>query len=380
MKANPEGTKTRLAYLDNVRSLVIFLVVAMHSAVTYSGIGGWYYKEGALEELSIFEMVFFAFGQSFLQAWFMGILFFVSAYFASKALAKRGPLGFIKERLFRLGLPLLLYVFIISPFIEFVLLGVNPENNFFENYILVITNFWWLDDTGPLWFVEALLLFCLVYAFFKRIFPKRVEIQNVGTKNIIRTIIVTGIIAFLIRLVFPIDTSFCNLQFCYFASYIVMFIAGVLIGENNLLEKIADEKNVKWIRISLVIGLPIWFFIVIFGGVLEGIYYFKGGFYWQSFAYALWEALTAIGFSIGLIAFFRKKVNIANKFSCLMKDNAFGIYCFHAPILVSISVLLRHLVLMPILKFAVVLIITFAACLVFSFLVRKIKPIGALFK
>ena len=37
-----EPQKNRFAYLDNVRSLVIFLVVAMHSAVTYSGMGGWY--------------------------------------------------------------------------------------------------------------------------------------------------------------------------------------------------------------------------------------------------------------------------------------------------------------------------------------------------
>ncbi|HUI72529.1 MAG TPA: hypothetical protein VL354_18560 [Spirochaetia bacterium] len=38
------GTK-RLRYLDNLRSLVIFFVAVMHSDVTYSGVGGWYYTE-----------------------------------------------------------------------------------------------------------------------------------------------------------------------------------------------------------------------------------------------------------------------------------------------------------------------------------------------
>ena len=68
--------KNRLAYLDNMRSLVIFLVVAMHSAVTYSGFGGWYYIEGSPEDLSLFEMVFFGLFQSHAQAWVMGALFF----------------------------------------------------------------------------------------------------------------------------------------------------------------------------------------------------------------------------------------------------------------------------------------------------------------
>jgi len=295
-------------------------------------------------------------------------------------LAKRGPLNFIKERLFRLGIPLLIYVFIISPVIGYILHDYIPEIGLAHNYVLYITSFNWVGDTGPLWFVEALLIFCFVYALLKKLFPQSIKMNNAGSKKIIFAIILTGIMAFLIRLVFPIDTSFYNLQFCYFASYIVMFIAGILIGENDLLEKIADVQNVKWIGITLLIGVPIWVFIIICGGVLDDIYYFKGGLYWQSCAYALWESLTAIGFSVGLIAAFRKKANIANKWSDLLRNNAFAVYFFHAPILVSISLVLRQLVLIPIIKFAVVTIITFGICLVFSILVRKIKPVGMVLK
>ncbi len=35
----------RLHWIDNLRILVIILVVILHAAVTYSGIGGWYFKE-----------------------------------------------------------------------------------------------------------------------------------------------------------------------------------------------------------------------------------------------------------------------------------------------------------------------------------------------
>ena len=372
--------KTRLAYLDNVRSLVIFLVIVMHTAVTYSGIGSWYYTEGSVEKLPLFEMVFFGFMQSFLQAWFMGILFFISAIFAAKALEKRGPSKFIKERLFRLGLPLLLYIFVISPIIIFILLGINPGNSFGENYILYITDLWWVGSTGPLWFIETLLIFSAVYTLIKKLFPKKIIIRNIGPKDIIFIILITGMISFLIRLVCPIGTSYQNLQFCYFSSYIAMFIAGILSGENDLLEEISNGKNIKWLKLSLITGTPLWVFTMVLGGALEGKSYYNGGFNWQSLAYAFWESLTAIGFSLGLIALFRKRVNIENKFTCLLRDNAFGIYFFHAPLLVSVSLLFRSLVFDSLLKFAAVTVITFLTCFLFTFLVRKIKPIGVLLK
>ena len=351
MDSNLNGTPTiRFAYLDNVRSLVILLVITMHTAVTYSGMGSWYYIEGSLEKLSIFEMVFFGFLQSFMQAWFMGILFFISAYLASKSLIKHGSYKFIKERLFRLGVPLLLYVFLISPFIMYIILGNHRENGFLKNIIKYITNFEWIGSTGPLWYVQILLVFCIIYTVFKKIFPKTIKIREITIKSIILIILIIAIIAFTIRLIFPVGTSFYNLQFSYFSSYVVMFILGIMVGENNVMEKIADEKNIKWIKLSLIIGAPLWVFIILAGGVLEGNRYFNGGFHWQSFAFALWESLTAIGFSLGLMAFFRKKVNIANNFTVLIKDNSFGIYFFHPPILITISLILKNWHFYPLLS------------------------------
>jgi surface polysaccharide O-acyltransferase-like enzyme len=375
-----ETPKIRFAYLDNVRSLVIILVIAMHAAVAYSGFGDWYYIEGSSEKLSILELIFFGFFQSFLQAWFMGILFFISAYLATKALAKRGVFNFIKERLFRLGLPLFIYVFIISPFIMFILLGYYSESSFWENYIRYILDFWWLGSTGPLWFVQVLMFFCIFYAIVKLLFIKPFKINNVNPVKIVFIIILTTIIAFLVRLVFPIGSSYLNLHFSYFPSYIVMFVAGVLLGENNLLANITDERNIKWLKLTFIIGIPLWAATMIFGGALEGKTYYNGGFYWQNLTFALWESFTAISFSMGIIALFRKNLNIENKFTRLIRDNAFGIYCFHAPILIAVSLALKQFVLKPILKFAIVFIFVSILCLFFSFLVRKIKPVGILFK
>ncbi|MCL2174958.1 MAG: acyltransferase [Treponema sp.] len=371
--------KNRFAYLDNIRSLVVFLVLAMHSAVTYSGFGGWYYIEGSPEKLSVFEMFFFGLFQSFLQAWIMGALFFISAYLATKALEKRGSFNFLKERFFRLGLPLLVFMFIVSPFMLFIILGNYRENNIIENYIQFIKNLRWIGATGPLWYVQTLLIFCIFYVIFKK-FSNIIKIIKINLFGIIFTIILTGIIAFFIRLVFPIGSSFYNLQFGYFSSYIVMFIAGIIVGENNLLDEITDEKNISWLKYSIIVGIPLWAIIMVFGGVQEGRMDFEGGFNWQSFAFSMWEALTAIGFSIGIIALFKKRINIDNKITGLIRDNSFGIYFFHAPVTVTISLILKNWMINPILKFLIVLILAFIATFIFSHWLRKIKPMRILFK
>ena len=60
--------------MDNLRWLMIVLVLSMHAAVTYSHLGSWYFMEDPKPGLLL--TVLFATYQTFLQAFFMGLLFF----------------------------------------------------------------------------------------------------------------------------------------------------------------------------------------------------------------------------------------------------------------------------------------------------------------
>jgi hypothetical protein len=53
----------------------------------------------------------------------MGILFLVAGYFAHGSLERRGPAGFVRERL---GLPMFLYMLVIGPLIIF---AINPSDS-----------------------------------------------------------------------------------------------------------------------------------------------------------------------------------------------------------------------------------------------------------
>ncbi len=46
-KMEMTAAKPRLAWIDNLRWLVIVMVVLIHVCATYSGIGSWYYHEEA---------------------------------------------------------------------------------------------------------------------------------------------------------------------------------------------------------------------------------------------------------------------------------------------------------------------------------------------
>lgn len=62
----PSPAPARWFYLDHLRAVLVILVVVLHAAVTYSGLGGWYYKEPA--ELLFPEFLGFAWLESHLQA------------------------------------------------------------------------------------------------------------------------------------------------------------------------------------------------------------------------------------------------------------------------------------------------------------------------
>lgn len=103
----------RMAFIDNLRWLVIGMVVIMHACVTYSGLGSWYYKEPST--LGVASTLVFSVYQSFAQAFFMGMLFLIAAYFIPRAYDRKGFGRFVRDRLFRLGVPTLVYMLILNP-------------------------------------------------------------------------------------------------------------------------------------------------------------------------------------------------------------------------------------------------------------------------
>ncbi|AGK96843.1 hypothetical protein Clopa_1948 [Clostridium pasteurianum BC1] len=74
--------KSRMFFIDNIRLIMIIIVVLVHTSVTYSGIGGWYYIEN--KSVDTVSKIIFEIFNTFSQAYFMGFLFLIGAYILKK--------------------------------------------------------------------------------------------------------------------------------------------------------------------------------------------------------------------------------------------------------------------------------------------------------
>jgi len=154
----PEQSK-KILYIDNLKVLLITLVILHHVLNTYGAEGGWYYWQKTTHPAASIPMVVLI---TINQSFFMGLFFFLSAYFIPSSYNKKGAVRFVKDRLLRLGLPLVFYSFILSPVLIYLVdyFGKGQHITFLQ----FLGGFHDWIDFGVLWFVAALLLFtCLCF-------------------------------------------------------------------------------------------------------------------------------------------------------------------------------------------------------------------------
>jgi peptidoglycan/LPS O-acetylase OafA/YrhL len=370
--------KARLLYIDNLRWVMIMLVVSMHAAVTYSHFGSWYYMEDT--PVGTADSIVFGTYQATLQSFFMGFLFFIAGYFVPGAYDAKGPGRFIRDRAFRLGLPLLFFMFILQPVAIYCIGLLHGEdvapNGFTGLYNWYITSGHWLGGTGPLWFCEALLIFCLGYMLFRVLRGK----TTTGTSampdkaRIWGMIILIAVLTFLVRFPWPNGTAFYNLQFCYFSQYVVYFIAGTLAFRGGWLAKLTTADGKYWGRVALIGGGLFWVALMALGGATKGaLSAYRGGMHWQSLGMAFWESMTGTAISLYLLVLFRERFNRQGSAARFFSANAFAVYVFHTPILIALSRIMSPVPAPLLLKFLgltlISLAVSYALC---SLLFRKL--------
>ncbi len=382
---NTNNLKERLHFIDNLRLVMIIIVVMVHTSVTYSGIGGWYYIEN--KSVDTVSTIIFGMFNTFSQAYFMGFLFLLAGYFVPGAYDKKGPSKFIKDRLFRLGLPVFIYIFIISPFIEYFIMGVfidKPVPMFWSYYSNYISHFGVIGHSGPLWFALALLIFSIIYAVLRMCVGKSFKIKEKktvpGNISILLLILLIATLTFVVRLYEPVGTDILNMQLCFFTQYILLFIVGIFAYRRSWFNSLSYKFGVTWLKLGALAALILWAVIMVLGGPLDGKQYVVyGGFYWQSAAYAFWEQLFCAAMCLGLIVIFRDKFNRQGKLMRFLTDNAFGVYVFHPVVLISVSMLLRNYYMYPLVKFVLAVAIVLPIVFIISSLIRKIPGLKKVF-
>jgi fucose 4-O-acetylase-like acetyltransferase len=371
----------RMLFIDNIRWVMILLVVSMHAADTYSPLGSWYFVDRApLSQPALFT---FAIWQMYLQAFFMGLLFFIAGYFVPSSLEKKGPWKFARDRFFRLGLPVLLYMFAIGPITEYFFShswNSTEPTSFGNEWVKHIRNGQFLQENGPLWFCLALLIFSLSYAAVQSARPVTSDTHRVAPAPASRELVCFALVmaagTFLVRLVLPPGTSFLNMHLGDFAQYILLFVCGTLAARGQWLRSLDYGSALRWLRVSLPVGFACWIAILLLGGAFAGnADAFTGGWHWQAAAMDLWESFTCVAISFGLLGVFERHFNFQGRLAKFMSDNAFSVYVFHPPIVIAGARLLHVVMWQPLIKFVSLTCIGIVASFGLSAVVFRKIPI-----
>ncbi len=360
-------TKTRSFYIDNIRIFLTSLVVLHHFAITYGGPGGWFYNESHADFPAIIPLSMFLATN---QAFFMGMFFFISAYFTAASLGRKGTGTFLKDRLKRLGIPTLLFFFVLFPLTIFI------RNQFIRDDAtslldLIFKSRVW--GVGPMWFVEALFLFTLVYIILQKIVPQR-SFSFPKTVAVILLALFIGIVQFIIRIWLPVGWSMpiTNFQFPHFVQYIVLFSLGLVAYQQKWLDTITPQMGCKWFIFVQVLIIIVFPALMIFGGAAnESTEPFMGGITWQNFAYTLWEQLVGFGMILGLIGIFKKRFNNQGAFAQKLSSSAYAVYVFHPPVLLAVSATFLTFNIPQFWKFVVLAPIALAACFTVGYFAKK---------
>jgi glucan biosynthesis protein C len=328
----------------------------MHASDTYSPFGNWYYVDR--QATSLGTKLFFGVYQSFLQAFFMAVLFFVAGYFSAAGHDRKGISSFVRDRFFRLGLPTLLYMLVIGPLTQYFLSRTWGTGGFMHQWLLHLEDGEWLSETGPMWFCAALLIFSVIYGLIRRAgwIEPRIELGgNAGESvSIAAFTVIMAASTFLIRIAVTEDASVLNVHPGDFPQYALMFAAGAFGYRGGWIGGLSERFCIWWAGATLTLAVPLFAVLLLFGGALQGqTAQYVGGFNPVSAGKCLWEALVCVGMGLLILIVYRRNFDRQNEAARWLSDNAFGVYLIHPPILIGFAILLRGFALHPVAKAAV---------------------------
>jgi len=291
--------------LDNLKVFLTVLVIFHHAGQAYGYGGDWGYHPSNPAEFMPWIWHFFSVNAAF----FMGLFFMISGYFVPTSYDNQGCKKFIQKKLLHLGIPLLLMGGVIS---------------------LICGKF----EIAHMWYVESLLVFCLIYALIRQ-FVKPIEEDCNSKPTIIGLFIlalIMGVGSYLIRLVSPQDHWIwpfgiipLPMEPAHYLQYVMLFIIGILAKRFNWLEKLDNRTGLA----SLLIGIA---FAI-------GIYVRNDG-WWNDFVwkwFGFYESLLCVFICFGLIWLFRTYLNGTSKLMKWCAAQSYGAYIFHLLLMIGLQ-------------------------------------------
>jgi glucans biosynthesis protein C len=390
-EARPSA-RPRLAYLDNLRTMLITVIVLGHLSVTYGVDADWiYYEGGEVSPLaSMFVLMVVVTGISFA----MGLFFIIAGYFTPAAYDRKGNRRFLTDRFKRLGIPWLFFEILINPLIHYAvdvhggachgaLYNCQYQGTFWQ-YLREFPRASGSFGDGPVWFLEALLFFSIIYALWRLLSgpapllvlsePCRTRVVP-SNRAIALFALAIGLVSFVVRFWVKAFVQYepFHLEFARFPQYIALFVAGIWAYRYDWLVAFSDRqaRTWRWIALGCVLALPAM--LVAFGALSGSIdERFVGGMNGLSLVHSLWEGFLSVSMVISILIWFRRRFNHQGRLARAMGESCFAVYVLHPAIIVPLALALSGIKMNLSLKFLLVAPIAVALCYLIAYGLRKL--------
>jgi peptidoglycan/LPS O-acetylase OafA/YrhL len=357
----------RMQFIDNTRTLLIGLVILVHTAVTYGGEGGWYYEESTGNIVVVVLLTMFnAINQSF----FMSLLFLFAGYFTSMSLVGAKTAKFTSGRLIRLGLPLLFFYLVLSPLTIYIAYALEGLDGF--NYGSAL-------QSGPMWFAQALLIFTFLFLAFRAIAPKIAskwhtrapQSPSLARKRIILFTLLLFICTVPARHYWPMGYGIAGMQLGSFGHYLLMYGLGTYLYYQDW-ESFLDSVSLSTVQIFAALGILVLPIGMALGVDDElGFEYFMGGLSWQALFYDAWESVMCVAMSLLVTIHVRNWTKDDSSLLRKMGRANYAVYIIHPPVLLFFSYLLIGPI-PPLLKFVIAGSATIIICFPIAYFLTRL--------
>jgi hypothetical protein len=333
----------RLAYLDNVKTLLIAGIIAAHAFMGYADFGSWSYQDVQEVTLSpVVETMFVVASVTLGGLFLMALFFLISGLMTHDSLARKGAARFVRERVVRLGIPFALYTLVVWPLLEFALL---------EPFLHRGSYWQWFSDTdpildnGPMWFIGVLLLYSVGLVAWRqwRPAPPRPS-RQITVRELAALSLAIGVTTFLVRLVFPADSNqLLNSHLWAWPEYLALFGLGVAVAPRGWLRAVprAVARKAGIATLVVMVVLPAAVLSTEPLGLTEDAWY--GGWGLPALLAAMLEGVIALAAPIWILAYAQRHLSGTGPLRRAMARGSYAAFMLQGPVLIALELAFRNL-------------------------------------
>jgi fucose 4-O-acetylase-like acetyltransferase len=372
ISSQDKASSTRLYFLDNLRTFMIFLVVVYHAGLVYesSGVGAtfWIVDDPSTNNLTgILNLV--------LEIFIMPTIFFVSGFFTPQSVSSKTAAEFLGSKFKRLIIPWAVAVLTLIPIYKVIFLysrGLPQEEwtSYFHFSNGSFSQLW-------LWFLPILFFFNLAYLALTK---ARLDMSRLGMKPAVAAVFLVGLAySFGMRMLDGhgwTKTPVIDFENQRLLIYFLMFLLGSVCYQLKIFESAPARTRLynivnwtSWIPICLYIFLIIYTFVKPNDPIISVPL--------DQFFIRLSYHLSLLAMLYTMVTTFRLYFHKQGAFAMELNRNSYYVYIIHVVVMGGIALLLLETTIHSLLKFLILVTATYVAANLLISLVRKIRQVAS---